>query len=599
MHLLRFSLIERKQLPSLPGIYQFYDTQEQPIYVGKAKNIQKRVASYFSASKRQDIKTRTMVAQVATIACVLVKNEAEALLLESNLIKAHQPRYNILLKDGKTYPYLCITREPFPRLITTRQRTPSLGTYFGPFTDIKALDQIKSLLQKLYTLRTCRLNLSPEAITKKKFTVCLQYHIGNCLGPCQGHQSHPDYLAEIQSATYLLKGGFPTVKKALKEKMHSAAQALHFERAQTYKEKIDAIEAYQARSIITQTPSQTIDTIAIISDQARAFLSYLHISHGRLLFVETLSLEKKLAESDSHLAALTLTHFRKATTSQAKSVLSNVPIPSLSQGVSLTIPKAGEKKKLLDMALRNALFFKRETLKREATSTTRSPANALIQLQQALKLPLIPTHIECFDTSHLQGTHPVAAMVSFLDGRPAKHAYRHYHIRSVTAPDDFAYIGEVIYRRYQRLLAEKRELPTLLIVDGGKGQLNVAITLLKELGIYGKMALIGMAKKLEEIYFPADPHPLRLPKNAPSLHLLQQIRDEAHRFAHTFHQATRIQRTLRSSLQEIPGVGPATLDRLFRTFGTLTKMRKATIAELTQAIGEKRAAAIQRHFSKE
>lgn len=584
MQRLFFTLEEKNKLPHEPGVYQFYNQQGEIIYVGKAKNIKKRVANYFRAKENLDLKTRTMVSQIVHMACILVSSESEALLLENNLIKNHRPRFNILLRDDKSYPYLCITQERFPRLITTRQRTPSLGHYFGPFTDMKSLQLIRGLVRDLYPLRTCKLNLSISNIEKKKFRTCLEYHIGKCLGPCEGLQTEADYLKDVAAVIELLKGNFQAVKKDLKKKMVTAAKNHNFEGAQRYKERIQAVNQYEARSIITHTSWGIMDVIAIVSDDTQAFISYLYINQGRMLFVETLAIEKKLAEEDGEMLSLALCHFREKTESTAKTILCNTSINTLPEGTSLSIPKLGDKKKLLDMAIHNAWFFKKEYLNKKLTQPKPS-RSTLIHLQQDLRLQEIPMHIECFDNSNLHGTHPVSAMVCFKEGKPAKKQYRHFHVKSVTGIDDFATMKEVVYRRYHHLVQEKKPLPDLVVIDGGKGQLSAAVEALQKVGVYGKIPIIGIAKKLEEIYYPNDSLPLHLSKKSPSLQLLQKIRNEAHRFAISFHRDTRSRKTFKTQLEDIPGIGKKTIDTLFKQFNTISNIKNNPPERLAQYIG--------------
>ena len=595
MDRLLFTLKEKNNLPNHPGVYQFYDKNDTIIYVGKAKSLKKRVANYFQKKHNLDIKTHTMVEQITHIACILVNSESEALLLENNLIKSHQPRYNILLRDDKTYPYLCITDTPFPKLIATRQRTPSLGQYFGPFTDMKTLHLIQAQIRNLFQLRTCNLNLSQENIAKKKYRACLEYHIRKCQAPCEGRQTEESYLREINAVKALLKGNFQSVKKTLKEKMVTAAKNLNFEQAQQYKNNLKMLSQYQARSIITNTQWDTIDIIAIISDNKKAYLSYIHMQHGRIHFVETLSVNKKLNEMDHQIATLLLFHFRQQTKSNAKIILSNVPIDTLPQGTTLTIPKLGDKKKLVNIALQNALFFKKKNLNKKLTQEKKSNTT-LIHLQQDLQLKEIPTHIECFDNSNLQGSHPVSAMVCFKNGLPAKKQYRHFHVKTVEGIDDYATMEEVIHRRYSKLIKENKPLPNLIVIDGGKGQRNVAQKVLTTLGIQDQTALISIAKRLEEIYKPNDPLPLYLSKKSPSLKLLQKIRNEAHRFAITFHRNTRTRNTFKTELEEIPKIGPKTITTLFQQFGSIAIIKAQTLLSLTQHIGPHKAQKIYDYF---
>ncbi|MEM7361660.1 MAG: excinuclease ABC subunit UvrC [Bacteroidota bacterium] len=581
-----FTCQTRNKLPKGPGVYHFYNKKQEIIYVGKANNIRNRVASYFRGEL--DLKTRTLASQIFYVSCVIVESESDSLLLENNLIKHYQPRFNILLRDGKTYPYLCITNEPYPRLIVTRQRQPSLGTYFGPFTDIKSLQMVRELIRELYPLRTCKLNLSAKNIAKGNFRVCLEYHIGKCLGPCEGKQREEGYLQDIEAVTQLLKGNFQAVKKDLKKKMLAAAERHDFQEAQHFKERIEALDRYQARSIIAHPRWGILDVIAIVSDQTHAYISYLHIYQGNMRFVDTIAIEKKLAEDDRDLAALLLVHFRDQVESKAKTILSNVAIRPLPKDTTLTIPQLGDKKKLVDMALHNAWFFKKEQINKKVTQK-RAPRTPLIHLQQDLRLKEIPMHIECFDNSNLQGTHPVSAMVCFKEGRPAKKHYRHFHVKTVEGIDDFATMQEVVYRRYHRLAEEKAPFPDLIVIDGGKGQLSAAVEALKKAGVYEKTAIIAIAKRLEEIYYPNDPLPLHLNKRSPSLQLLQKIRNEAHRFAVTFHRKTRNRHTFKTKLEEIPGIGKKTIDTLLQTFGGMSQIQKASLETLADAVGRHKA----------
>lgn len=593
-----FTCKERNNLPEVPGVYKFFNKRGELIYVGKAKNIKKRVASYFRAREDLDLKTRTMVSRVTHIGCILLKTETEALLLENNLIKRNRPRFNILLRDDKTYPYFCITDEPFPRLIITRQRHPSLGRYFGPFTDIKALQVIKELIRDLYPLRTCKLSLSAVNIAKKKFRACLEYHIGKCLAPCEGKQAEGDYLEDIEAVTALLKGNFQAVRKDLKTKMLAAASQQAFKEAQKFKERIEALNRYEARSIITHTRWGILDVLGVVSDDTHAYISYLHIYQGNMRFVDTIVIEKKLSERDQDLAALVLVHFREKTESQAKEVLSNIEIDPLPTHVSLAMPKLGDKKKLVDMALHNAWFCKKEELNKKLTQK-RTPRTTLIHLQQDLRLKEVPMHIECFDNSNLQGSYPVSAMVCFKAGKPAKKHYRHFHVKHVKGIDDFATMQEVVYRRYDHLVKEKAPLPDLIVIDGGKGQLNAAVEALKKAGVYGKTAIIGIAKRLEEIYYPGDSLPLHLNKKSASLQLLQKIRNEAHRFAISFHRDTRSRGTFKSQLADIPGIGDKTIDTLFKAFKGIAGMKEASLERLVECIGEHRAKKVYEVLHKE
>jgi excinuclease ABC subunit C len=577
-----------QRLPDQPGVYYFYNDQQEIIYVGKAKNLKKRVGSYFVQTQQHDRKTRRMVAEIQTISFTIVNAEYEALLLENNLIKENQPRYNILLKDGKTYPYLCITHERFPRVITTRQIDTRLGQYYGPFTDLKAMYQILDLIKNLYKIRTCTYNLTEEKIRNHKFKVCLEYHIGRCKGPCEGLQSEAAYNQDIAQIAHILKGNLNEVKKHFKAKMQQAAQELEYEEAQEYKEKLAALEAYQAKSLVVNPQVGDLDVFGAVTDEQAAFVSYLQIKNGAITFSQTLEIKKKLAEAASDILPLIILHCRESYESTAPEILSNVPLTIDLPQTTLTVPKIGDKKKLVGLAIKNALFLKKEQFsKSEHLQPTAS--KTLLLLQQDLHLKSLPLHIECFDNSNTKGSEPVAAMVVFKDGKPAKKAYRHFNIKTVTGPDDFASMHEVVHRRYQRVLEEEEKLPDLIVIDGGKGQLSAAVQSLKRLGIYGQVPIIGIAKRLEEIYYPEDTYALHISKKSPSLKLLQRIRNEAHRFALTFHRNKRSKASLKSQLEDIPGIGPSSINKLLAHFKSSQHIQAASLEALAQHVGHRRA----------
>ena len=542
-----------QHLPTQPGVYRFYNTAQKLIYIGKAKNIKKRVSSYFNRNQNNSLKTQKMVAEIKTIEFTIVNAEYEALLLENNLIKKNQPRYNILLRDDKTYPYLCVTNERFPRIITTRRVIQKLGRYYGPFTNVKAMRQVLALIKSLYTLRTCTYNLSEKNIRQGKFKVCLAYHIGNCKGPCEGLQDEEDYQKDTLQAEHILKGNLHKVKLFFKEKMQQASVSLAFEKAQAYKEKLEALEKYQAKSLIVNPKITDLDVFGIVSDEQAAFVSYLKIKNGTITFTQTVEIKKKLNEKDHEILPLVIFNFRERYRSDAPEVLTNTPIELALDAVKVIVPKIGDKKKLIELTVRNALFFKKERFQSQASYKDRTN-KPLLLLQQELQLNNLPLRIECFDNSNIQGSNPVASMVCFKNGKPAKREYRHFTIKTVTGPDDFASMREVVLRRYKRLVEGAQELPDLIVIDGGKGQLSAAVQSLKKIGIYGKVVVIGIAKKLEEIYYPEDPYPMHISKKSPSLKLLQRIRDEAHRFAITFHRNKRSKASLQSQLEEITGI---------------------------------------------
>ena len=590
----RYSVSQRHQLPHAVGVYQFYDHKGVLLYVGKAKSLKKRVENYFTAQDAHHIKTRKMVAQIHTIGAVLVNSESEALLLENNLIKAHQPRYNMLLKDDKSFPYLCIVDERFPRLILTRQSTPSLGRYFGPFTDGGKRKTLERLIRNLYPIRICTYDLSAKNIAKKKYKVCLAYHLGRCLGPCEGLQQVAAYDKMIEEVVQLLKGNFGAIKKKMKTRMLAAADRLDLDSAQAYKDKAAALEKYEARSLIVHTQWGKLDVVALIAEQAYVFASYLRVHKGMIIFAQTIEIARKLDESEGELATMALLHFRDKAQSEAKQILTNVELPHLPEGLKQHIPQRGEKHKLLLLAEKNAHFFAKAHTqqKKERQSPSRT---LLMQLQQDLKLDQVPMHIECFDNSHLDGDSAVAGMVCFKRGAPAKRGYRHYAIKTVAGNDDFAYMREVIHRRYGKE-EDQRNLPGLIVIDGGKGQLGAAVGVLQELGLAEKIAVIGIAKRLEEIYKPGDSYPLLLSKKSPSLQLLQRIRNEAHRFAVSYHRIKRDKKSLGTVLQEIKGVGPTLATRLLRTLGSVESIKKASPAQLQEVVGAKKAALIYAHF---
>jgi len=583
-------------LASQPGVYRFYNRQSVLIYVGKAKNIRRRVSSYFSNAKQHNLKTRRMVAEIATIEYTIMNSEYEALLLENNLIKKNQPRYNILLKDGKTYPYLCITKERFPKVISTRNVSPQLGQYYGPFTDLRAMYRILSLIQQLYPLRTCTYNLAEDNVRKGKFKVCLEYHIGNCKGPCEGLQDEDSYNQDIAQVECLLKGHLNAVKKNLRDRMHQAAQVLAYEEAQACKEKLEALTTYQVKSLVINPKVGDLDVFGLVSDPQAVFVSYLQIKDGAITLTQTVEVKKKLDEKDSDLLPLLMLNFREKYHSKATEVLTNLS-PSMDlNAVVWTLPKIGDKKKLVMLAIKNALFLKRERFIKNEHYPQKGN-RTLVLLQQDLQLQRLPLHIECFDNSNIQGRHPVAAMVCFKRGKPVRSEYRHFNIKTVTGPDDFASMSEVVHRRYKRLTEEKQDLPDLIVIDGGKGQLSAAVASLKAVGIYGQVSIIGIAKRLEEIYYPDDPYPIHISKQSASLKLIQQIRNEAHRFAISLHRKKRSKASLQSELASIPGVGPKTIDKLLLHFKSVKNIKEASTAAVAQQIGHKKAALLKTHFN--
>jgi excinuclease ABC subunit C len=580
------------RLPESPGIYRFYNEEDILIYVGKAKSIRKRVSSYFSKSNGVNRKTLKLVSEIRKIDYTVSNTEFDALLLENNFIKQNQPKYNILLKDDKTFPYICILKEPFPRIIYTRQYQPAQGEYFGPYSSVVAMKNVLDLVRKLYTIRTCSLLLSENNIQQKKFKVCLEYHIGNCKGPCEGLVDEKAYAEEIEQARYILKGNITVVYHHFTEQMKNASAHLEFERAHLYKEKLDTLERFQTKSLVVNKDLTDIEVFTISSDEEYAYVNYLQIKEGSIIFSKTIELKKKLDEPDDELLSLTAFELREQIRSVNKVILSNVPITVLEEGVENVIPKIGDKRKLVELSIKNALELKKEKLFLREGKRSRQK-EVLTILQKDMKLPTLPVVIECFDNSNLQGTTPVASMVRFVDGKPDKKGYRHFNIKTVEGPDDFASMKEIVGRRYKRLVEEALPLPDLIIVDGGKGQLSSACEALKELNLYGAIPIAGIAKKLEEIYYPEDPFPLHMNKKSPGLMLLQQIRDEAHRFAITFHRQKRSKTQLTTELEELEGIGKKTTERLLQHFKSVKKIKEAPIEEIARIVGQKKAEIIK------
>jgi excinuclease ABC subunit C len=574
-------------LPDHPGVYKYFNAEKELIYVGKAKSLKKRVGSYFNKNTGVNLKTRRMVKEITQIEIILVDSELDALLLENNLIKKSQPRYNILLRDDKTYPYLLLTKENFPRLFPTRNHLPRRGTYFGPFASVKAMNTVLDLLRELFTIRTCNLDLSYLKINEDKYKVCLEYHVGNCQGPCVGKQAESDYLADIEQAKHILKGNLGVAKTYFKQRMQAHAENLEFEQAQRAKNRLELLEKYQAKSLITNPSISNLDVCTLVSDEKNAYVNYMRVKNGSLITSKNVELKKRLDESEEELLVTALVRLQDQFQSDAEEILVNIDLETI-EGLNTTVPKIGDKRKLIELSLKNALFYKKE--KALLLGLNQDKKDRVIkQLQRDLSLQEIPDHIECFDNSNIQGTNPVASMVCFLNGKPAVKEYRHYHIKTVEGPNDFASMKEIVGRRYKRLLEEEKPLPKLVVIDGGKGQLSSAIEALVELGIYGKIPIIGIAKRLEEIYFPGDSYPIHIDKKSESLMLLQRIRDEAHRFAITFHRNVRSKNAFGTQLTEIDGIGEGTAQKLLKQFKSLRKIKEATEEQLSATIGAPKA----------
>lgn len=583
--------VELAKIPDTPGVYRYFDEEGTIIYVGKAKNLKNRVSSYFARSNQHDRKTKRLVTQIRKIEFTIVHTEFDALLLENTLIKKYQPRYNILLRDDKMYPYICITNEPFPKIITTRKVDRSLGTFFGPFANPKAMNTVLEMFKQLYTLRSCNLNLSPKNIQDGKFKVCLEYHIGNCKGPCEGLQTETDYNKEIEQAKYILKGNLNQPKQHFEELMLNAASRLAFEEAQEFKEKLLILDKFHSKSTVVNPNIRDADVFSIVSDENAAFLNFMKVINGTITQSQTLEVKKKLDETDEDILTMMVWEMREQYDSEAKEVITNIPLSIELKGVENTIPQIGDKKKLLEMSLKNVLYFRKEKADRQASEESGGDRKMriLLTLKNDLQLKSLPRHIECFDNSNIQGTNPVSAMVCFKDGLPSKKDYRHFTPKTVIGPNDFATMNEVVSRRYKRLLEEDQDLPDLIIIDGGKGQLSAAGDALKSLGLYGKIPIIGIAKRLEEIYFPEDSIPLYIDKKSESLKLIQRLRDEAHRFGITNHRDKRSKNFIVSQLESIEGIGKTTATKLLKHFNTVKNIYDAPIEELEKVLGKARA----------
>ncbi len=585
-----------KSLPDKPGVYQFFDDQENIIYVGKAISLKKRVTSYFNAG--QTGKVMVMVKRIARIEHIVVDTEIDALLLENNLIKKYQPRYNVMLKDDKTFPWICISNEPFPRIFPTRKVIQDGSRYFGPYASVKMMHTLLDLVRQLFQYRTCRLNLTSQNIQSGKFKVCLEYHLGNCLGPCEGKQSEPNYLRTIDHITEILKGNLNTVMQQLKSLMQQYATSFEFENAQVVKEKYELLAKYQAKSTVVNASINNVDVFSIISDDENGFVNFLKVVNGAIVQSHTLELKKRLEEQDHELLEMAITEIRQRFESSAPEIIVAKKPSICIPGIKYIVPQRGDKKKLLELSERNAKYYRLEKLKqKELVDPRRHTLRILETMQKDLGLKQLPEHIECFDNSNTQGSYPVAAMVVFRDARPSKKEYRHYNIKTVEGPDDFASMEEAVSRRYKRLLEEKQPLPQLVVVDGGKGQLSSAWQALKNLSLASSLPVIGIAKRLEEIYFPGDSIPVYIDKKSETLRIIQHMRDEAHRFGITHHRKRREKGSLRSELADIKGIGEKTAMRLLKKFKSVQGIKNATLHELASEIGQARAKLLKGYFS--
>ncbi|MEO8234180.1 MAG: excinuclease ABC subunit UvrC [Flavobacterium sp.] len=590
--------LQIQTLPDNPGVYQYYDKEGKILYVGKAKNLKKRVSSYFN-KVHDTAKTNVLVKKIVTIKHIVVPTETDALLLENNLIKTLQPRYNILLRDDKTYPWICIKKEPFSRLFPTRKMIKDGSEYFGPYTSFKTVSVILDLIKELYPLRTCNFDLSEKNIENHKFKVCLEYHIGNCKGPCEGLETIENYQTQINAIREILKGNFKESMKDFKKVMTNLAQNMHFEEAQKIKEKIEILENYQSRSTIINPKITNIDVFSIVSDEAAAFINFLQISHGSIIRSHTLEIKKKLDETDQELLELAIIELRERFQLLSREII--VPFDvEVGENIKVTVPQLGDKKQILELSIRNAKFYRIEQLKQlQIVDPERHVNRIMAQMQKDLRLSVEPRHIECFDNSNIQGTNPVAACVVFKDGKPSKKDYRHFNIKTVEGPNDFASMEEVVYRRYKRLLDENQPLPNLIIIDGGKGQLSSALKIMDELDLRGKIAIIGIAKRLEELFYPGDSVPLYLDKKSETLKIIQQLRNEAHRFGITFHRDKRSKAALNSSIESIPGIGEKTMLTLIKHFKSVKRLKLATEKEISDVVGISKAKKITDFYRNE
>ncbi len=588
-----------KRLPELPGIYKYLNSDGEIIYIGKAKNLKKRVSSYFVKQNAHNRKTKMMVSKICDVQITIVDTENDALLLENVLIKKYQPKYNINLKDDKTYPFIAIKNEGFPRIIYTRNPVKDGSEYFGPYASLTVMHTILDLIKELYLTRTCNLNLTPENIKAGKFRSCLEYQLGNCKAPCIGNQTQDEYDKAIRDIRNILKGNISEVMHFLKHEMQNTSANLQFEEAASFKKKLDILTNYQSKSTVVSQSISNLDVFSIVTDNGFAFVNYLKVMNGMIIQTQTVELKTRLDETEDEILRFAIEQLREKYSSNSKEIVVPFSVDFSDDSVIITVPKLGDKKKLLDLSTKNALFYKRDKLLYyEKLNPELKTDRLLTQMMQDLRLKDLPRHIECFDNSNIQGTNPVSACVVFKNGKPSKSDYRHFIPKTVVGPDDFATMREVVYRRYKRMLDENQKLPDLLVIDGGKGQLSSAISSLKELNLYGKIPVIGIAKRLEELYYPEDELPLYLNKKSETLKVIQQLRDEAHRFGITHHRNRRSKNTFQSELIEIPGIGKQTVQLLLKTFKSVKKVKEADYRQLVDLVGEKRADKIQKYFIK-
>ena len=589
--------LKLRTLPEKPGIYQYFDSEGKILYVGKAKNLKKRVSSYFN--KTQDNgKTIMLVKRICDIQYMVVDSELDALLLENNLIKKYQPKYNIQLKDDKTYPWICIKNEAFPRVFSTRNIIKDGSKYFGPYPSVKVMYTLLNLIKEIYPLRNCNFDLSQQKIKEKKYKVCLEYHLGNCKAPCVGYQKQEEYDAQITQIENLVKGNISSVIHYLKTRMNDHADQQEYELAHEIKVKLQTLENYQAKSTIVSPSIHEVDIITLIDEPDNAFVNYLCIHNGAIIHAYTAEVKKKLNESREDVLGFVLPELRERFSSNSKEVLVDSKLDLKLEGITFTVPQRGDKKQLIELSLRNAKFYKLEKQKQEKIKDPERHTNRILeQLKSDFRLADLPIHMECFDNSNFQGTNAVSACIVFKNAKPSKRDYRHFNVKTVEGPDDFATMEEVVYRRYKRMMDEEQTLPQLIVIDGGKGQLGAALNALEKLELRGKVAIVGIAKRLEEIFFPGDQYPIYIDKRSESLKVVQFMRNEAHRFGITHHRNKRSKGALQSEITQIEGIGTKTQESLMKSFKTVSAIREATMEELTKVIGTAKASIIFAYFN--
>ncbi len=589
--------LQLKTLPSEPGVYRYYDKNNQLLYVGKAKNLKKRVLSYFNKNL-PGYRIKIMVGKIQRLETTIVNSEYDALLLENNLIKEHQPFYNVMLKDDKTYPWICIKNEDFPRIFLTRTKIRDGSEYYGPYAKVRPAKILLDTIKHIYKLRTCNLNLAPAKIEEGKYKVCLEYHIKNCEGPCEGLESKQDYDEKIDAIRGIIKGDFRKAKEYLMNQMMRYATNLQFENAQIIKERIDALENYQAKNTVVNPSIDDVDVFGMTSDETAAYVNFFKIRNGNIIQSFTTEIKKILEESDEEIMEEALIEIRQKFDSNSKEILLPFHLSVEIPNVKLIVPKVGDKKRIVELSEKNAKEYRLEKLKQvQIIDPERHTNRIMAEMQKLLRMPVEPRHIEGFDNSNIQGTNPVSACVVFKDGKPSKADYRIFHPKTVEGPNDFATMEEVIYRRYKRLLEEGESLPQLILIDGGKGQLSSAVKSLRLLGLYGKITIVGIAKRLEEIFFPEDSIPLYLDKKSETLKILQRVRDEAHRFGVKHHRTRRTNSTIKSELEEIPGVGERTIELLLSKLKSVKRIRESNLETLEEILGKSKAKVIYDFFN--